>query len=155
MLHHCMDRARRVAGSLRVFHPLLSCLLLLAACSADDSVDMVFDPRSGDDGADATATFTQVQQQILTPSCALAGCHASGTFPDLTAGASYAAIVDRADSQGSLLIAPGDAEGSYLYRKVTGADGIAGSRMPRGAPALTEAQVELLASWITRGAPND
>lgn len=107
---------------------------------------------------DASATFSRVQNQIFTPSCALAGCHdASGQQEGqiLSAGQSYAMIVGVPSHQMPALkrIEPGDPSNSYLYRKVVGS-GIVGTPMPQGGQ-LTEQQISLLRDWIRRGAPND
>jgi len=124
----------------------------LAACGTRKS------PTEPDDGPDPTATFTRVQAEIFTPSCALSGCHA-GPNPqlgmDLAAGRSYSNIVNvRAVESTRLRIAPGDAEASYLVSKVRGDATITGSRMPPGG-ALPPDQVQLLVDWVRRGAPND
>jgi hypothetical protein len=124
----------------------------LAACGTRKS------PTEPDDGPDPTATFTRVQAEIFTPSCALSGCHA-GPNPqlgmDLAAGRSYSNIVNvRAVESTRLRIAPGDADASYLVSKVRGDATITGSRMPPGG-ALPPDQVQLLVDWVRRGAPND
>lgn len=124
----------------------------LAACGTRKS------PTEPDDGPDPTATFTRVQSEILTPSCALSGCHA-GPSPqlglDLGAGRSYANTVNvRAVESTRLRIAPGDADASYLVSKVRGDATITGSRMPPGG-ALSPDQIQLLVDWVRRGAPND
>jgi hypothetical protein len=58
------------------------------------------------------------------------------------------------DSKGSDLkhIDPGNPEGSYLFLKVRGDDGIAGSRMPPPSP-LSEEEIEKIRAWIAVGAP--
>jgi len=112
------------------------------------------------DGGGQTATFTAVQQQIFTASCAFSGCH-GGSSPaqgmDLQAGAAFNNIVNVASGENSSLdrIEPFDPDNSYLYLKVLGDPSISGSRMPRGAPALSQSLLDLLRDWIERGAPND
>ena len=108
---------------------------------------------------DPSASFTRVQNEIFTPSCAHVGCHgAIGTQEGLllAQGSAYAAIVGVPSREMPALVrvAPNDPANSYLYRKVTGA-GITGERMPFGAPPLSDAQIALLRDWILRGAPND
>jgi PKD repeat protein len=111
-------------------------------------------------GGGGAATFTAVQQQIFTQSCAFSGCH-GGSSPaegmDLRAGAAYGEIVNVRSSQMSSLdrIEPSDPDSSYLYLKVTGDSSISGSRMPRGGSALSQELLDLLRDWIERGAPND
>lgn len=112
-----------------------------------------------DDGPDATATFTRVQGEVFTVSCALSGCH-TGTAPasnlDLSATVAYANVVGVPAVQrpGLHRVAPGDPERSYLVKKMRGDADISGSRMPPGGPYL-EAQVRLVSDWVRRGAPRD
>jgi len=111
-------------------------------------------------GGGGTATLTEVQTQIFNVSCAFSGCH-GGSSPaqgmDLTAGASHGNIVEVASAQAPSLdrIEPNDPDNSYLYLKVIDDPSISGSRMPRGAPALSQDLVDLLRDWIERGAPDD
>ena len=112
------------------------------------------------EGGGAGATFSQVQSQIFTASCAFSGCH-GGSSPaqgmNLTAGSAYSEIVNVPSNQRPTLdrIEPNDPAASYLYLKVTGDPSIAGSRMPLGGPPLSQALIDLLRDWIERGAPND
>ena len=126
--------------------------LALAGCGTRKS------PTEPTDEPDPGATFTRVQAEIFTPSCALSGCHA-GANPqlgmDLSAGRSYASIVNvRSVESTRLRITPGDTAASYLVSKVAGDATITGVRMPPGG-ALSSEQLTLLADWVRRGAPND
>jgi len=108
---------------------------------------------------DPTATFTRVQNEVFTPTCAKIGCHdLLGRQSDqvLVAGQAYAQTVGHPSVEMPSLVrvAPLDPANSYLYRKITGA-GITGDRMPQGGPFLTDAQIALVRDWIRRGAPND
>ncbi|MBK8594477.1 MAG: hypothetical protein IPP07_12755 [Holophagales bacterium] len=125
---------------------------VLAACGTQKS------PTEPSDAPDPAATFSRVQVEVLTPSCALSGCH-SGASPtagqDLSAGRAYGQIVGvRAVQSTRLRIAPGDPEGSYLISKVKGDATISGSRMPLGGTLPPEKE-KLLVDWVRRGAPND
>jgi hypothetical protein len=111
-------------------------------------------------GGSGTATFTAVQNEIFTPSCALSGCHNAGSQAsglNLSAGAAYGEIVDVASVEQSSRdrIEPGEPSESYLYLKVTGDGSITGSRMPLGGPALSEDLIDLLRDWIEAGAPDN
>jgi PKD repeat protein len=112
------------------------------------------------EGSGETATFSAVQQQIFSQSCAFSSCH-GGAAPaqglDLSEGAAYGEIVNAPSNQvPSLdLIEPSDPDNSYLYQKVTDDSPISGSRMPRGAAPLSQQLIDLLRDWIERGAPND
>ncbi|HEX7153902.1 MAG TPA: hypothetical protein VF618_20600 [Thermoanaerobaculia bacterium] len=133
-------------------------LTLLAVMGCGQLNELPTDPGGGDP-VDPSATFTRVQNEVFTPTCALIGCHdpigqQQGLV--LTAGRAYAATVNVPSTQNPALrrVQPGDPTSSYLYRKITGA-GISGERMPQGLPALDEARLRLVRDWIRRGAPND
>ena len=116
-------------------------------------------PTGGEDPIDPTATFTRVQNEIFTPTCAQLGCHdllGQQSQMVLSAGRAYASTVNVASVEMPQLsrIAPDDVASSYLYRKITGS-GITGERMPLQQPPLSDAQIRLVRDWIRRGAPND
>lgn len=129
---------------------------LLTACG---ELKTPTSPLDGGDPIDPTATFTRVQNEIFTPSCAVIGCHdplGQSSQLILTAGQAYGNIVNRPSVEMPSLarIQPNDFASSYLYRKITGA-GITGERMPLGGPPLSDAHINLVRNWIRRGAPND
>lgn len=135
---------------------LVVLLLLLAGCG---ELNTPTEPVGGGPPIDPNATFTRVQNEIFTPTCAVIGCHdpiGRQSQLLLTSGTAYANIVNVPSVEMPSLprIKPGDPQNSYLYRKVTGA-GITGDRMPQGGPPLTDAQLSLVRDWIRRGAPND
>jgi hypothetical protein len=136
---------------------LIALALVLTACG---NLETPTDPGvGGGEPIDQTATFTRVQNEIFTPSCAVIGCHhpiGQQSQQVLVAGQAYANTVNvRSVENPSLFrVAPGDPANSYLYRKITGA-GITGDRMPQAGPALSDAQIKLVRDWIRRGAPND
>jgi hypothetical protein len=138
--------------------------IALLACGTDSTTDMVFDPPDDSGAADnpldeetPPVTFSFVQENILNRSCALSGCHADATFPNLSADRAYDNIVNALSSSNASidLIEPGDPANSYLFIKITNGEGIQGSRMPRGGPALSEDLIAAVKEWIERGAPND
>ncbi len=53
---------------------------------------------------------------------------------------------------GNPLIQPEEPGGSYLYMKVTGAEGIQGARMPLGSGPLVGEELALIRAWIEEGA---
>ncbi len=135
---------------------LLACSLLAVACGK--LKELPSGPGAGEP-IDPTATFTRVQNEIFTPTCAALGCHDPlGRQEDLIlrAGTAYAQIVGRPSVEMPSLarVQPGDANNSYLYRKIIGS-GLTGDRMPQGGPFLSDAQIKLVRDWIRRGAPND
>jgi hypothetical protein len=133
-------------------------LLLLAGCGTVKSPT-----ETGDTPGDVPAfTFSQIQAQIFTPTCAKAGCHAGSTGGQegliLDAGVSYNLLVNHAASENSTLdrVEPGDPDRSYLILKLRGDPSISGARMPfDGPPYLSSQQIEGIAAWIRAGAPND
>lgn len=135
---------------------LAALVLLGAACG--DRMELPTD-LGGNPPIDPTATFTRVQNEVFTPSCALLGCHdplGQQSQMVLTAGQAYANIVNVNSVEMPSLkrVDPASFQDSYLYRKVTGA-GITGDRMPQGLPPLSDAHIALIRDWIRRGAPND
>ena len=109
-------------------------------------------------GACAAPTFTEVRDDILLPSCSLGtSCHSEGAGGlTLTAEGAYDALVgvESVVADGEILVIAGDAENSYLIKKVEGADGIVGDGMPLGTTLDQELSDELR-DWIDAGAEND
>src|SRR5712692_6208757 len=136
----------------------LACALFLVSCGK--LAELPTEPGvGGGEPVDPTATFTRVQNEIFTPTCAAIGCHDPLSHQEnmvLSSGRAYASTVGVTSNQLPSLkrVAPGDPANSYLYRKIAGA-GITGDRMPQGGPYLTDAQTKLVRDWIRRGAPND
>jgi hypothetical protein len=135
---------------------IVAAMFLLTACG---ELKTPTSPGGDGDPVDQSATFTRVQNEIFTPTCAVIGCHdrlGQSSQMVLTAGQAYGNIVNRSSVEMPNLsrIQPNDVPNSYLYRKITGA-GITGERMPLGGPPLSEAQISLIRNWIRRGAPND
>ena len=119
-------------------------------------------------------TFKVIQDQILTPSCALSGCHQSatdGSFQQhkliLSEGNSYQNLINKipvniaAAKANMLLVKPNDAEKSFLFHKIFCDSYIHksnenfGDQMPLGGNILTKGQVELVKRWINTGALKD
>ena len=138
----------------------LTVLFCFAFIACGKLKELPTEPGGGNgEPVDPTATFTRVQNEIFTPTCASLGCHdtlgqQSGQV--LAPGLSYTQTVNRpsVEMPSLMRVLPGDPANSYLYRKITGA-GITGDRMPQGGPFLTDAQIKLVRDWIRRGAPND
>ncbi|MEA2464378.1 MAG: hypothetical protein QOJ98_2125 [Acidobacteriota bacterium] len=135
---------------------LICALLLLTACG---ELKTPTSPGGPGEPVDPNATFTRVQNEIFTPTCAAIGCHdivGQQSQMVLSAGRAYANTVGVNSVEMPQLkrVAPGDPGNSYLYRKITGA-GITGERMPLQLPPLSDAQIRLIRDWIRRGAPND
>ncbi len=136
---------------------LLACTLFIVGCGK--LKELPTGPGGSTEPIDPTATFTRVQNEIFTPTCAALGCHDPLGRQEsmiLSPGRAYSNTVSVASVEMPQLqrVLPGDFNNSYLYRKIVGA-GITGDRMPQGGPYLTDAQTRLVRDWIRRGAPND
>lgn len=140
----------------RPAHSVLLLLFLLSGCG---TVKSPTEPAPEEPGG-AAFTFSRIQSEIFTPTCAKAGCHDAATASNgliLEAGRSYALLVDHPALGASLdRVEPGDPERSYLIHKLRGDPTITGDRMPLdGPPYLTPEQIQGIAGWIRAGAPND
>jgi hypothetical protein len=105
-------------------------------------------------------TLNEIQASVFTPSCATAGCHDAGNqaagLSLADAATSYLELVGQFSNQNGqsnvMLVAPTDPDASYLIRKLEGTLGITGSRMPLGAAALPQSDIDQIRDWITAGA---
>ena len=105
-----------------------------------------------------TVTTLEVQAQVFTPRCALSGCHVGNDAPfglDLSSATSSAAnLIDVPSSEVPSLmrVEPFDANGSYVYMKITDAPGIQGDPMPLIGFPLSASDQTLIETWINQGA---
>ena len=144
---------------------LLACVLpvtaMLAGC--DENLSDLTGPTPN-----LRPTLASIQREIFNTqdssgrlSCIQ--CHTNvGRTPaaglNLVEGVSFAALVGRPSVQkpGETLVIPGDPDNSYLVKKLDGAAGIVGLRMPRNnGPFLTEGQMLVIRRWIKEGAANN
>ncbi|MGI9288732.1 MAG: Ig-like domain-containing protein [Pseudomonadales bacterium] len=147
--------------------------LTLIAATITDADGVVLDgDGDGTDGGDfvstftvaaaapAAATFSFIQDNVFTPSCATIGCH-TGASPaagqNLSAGEAFANIVGIPSGQAPALqrVNPGNADDSYLVRKIEGGPAIVNNQMPLGRPPLSSELIEAVRSWIDAGAENN
>jgi len=109
-------------------------------------------------GSPGVPTLLDVQSQVLTPRCALSGCHVTGSAPfglDMSSVAhSSASLINVSSSEQPSLkrVAPGDAANSYMYWKLSGNPNITGDPMPASGGPLSPADLALIAAWIDGGA---
>jgi len=105
-------------------------------------------------------SFTTQILPLLT-TCTGSSCHdASGPQQglDLSPAVAHASLVGVASREcpTTQLVTPGNPVASYFLTKLRGnGPCMSGTRMPRGAPAFTPAQLQLVRDWITNGAPNN
>lgn len=118
----------------------------------------------------ATDSFTLMQDRILTPSCATAGCHASeadAAFKQhglvLATGKSFASLVNVLPknalslADGHKRVKPFVSLESLLFHKINPdashhAGKVYGNTMPLGSAPLTVGQIEFVRRWIEGGA---
>jgi hypothetical protein len=108
----------------------------------------------------AAPTLTQMQALIFSH---CGSCHTGvGTaLPGVqnltTAANTFANLVgvDSVEQPGLKRVAPGDAENSYVVRKLEGSPSITGARMPFGGPFFDQATIDQLKAWINAGAQNN
>lgn len=92
-------------------------------------------------------TQAWLQTNVFNTRCI--GCHGNGLAQQGLNLTDIALQVGRNSAQQPAVkvIAAGDADASYLVRKVEGSAGITGQRMPPG-PALTATEIDMLRQWI-------
>jgi hypothetical protein len=104
----------------------------------------------------ALVSFSTEVQPIFTASCVNAGCHPGGGAPfSLQASVSRDNLVgvDMQNSNcGGKRVVAGDASASGLVKKLVGN---CGQRMPLGGSPLSQAQLDLVSTWINQGAQNN
>jgi hypothetical protein len=104
------------------------------------------------------ATFSDIQANVFTPTCATANCH-SGANPDeglnLDNQNSYAMLVGIASNQvpGTLRVAPSNPDASYLIQKMENTAAVGGVMPPGGA--IEQSSIDIVRAWITAGAVDD
>jgi hypothetical protein len=103
-----------------------------------------------------TATFPSIQANVFTPICTR--CHIGAGAPEglqLDAAHSYSLLVGvpSAERPTVLRVSPGNPNNSYIVQKLQGSPGIVGGQMPLGGPYLPQSTINVIAQWITNGAP--
>jgi hypothetical protein len=125
--------------------------LLLTSC--EDLIQGPEDEIENGGPSNMRATFSSIQVEVFSTSCALSGCHAGSQNPNLSAGQSYNNLVNVSslENPSMLRVKPGESGNSLLIKKLTG-DGT--SIMPP-AGQLSQAKIDSIASWINKGALNN
>lgn len=127
--------------------PLVVAALAATACGSGSG------PLNQAGGA-LLPNYDSIQANILTPLCT--NCHVGATAPlglRLDAANGYDLLVNRPSvQQPSLLrVDPFNPNLSYLIQKLEGT-GATGGQMPLGAPALPQADINIVRQWIAEGA---
>jgi hypothetical protein len=104
-------------------------------------------------------TFALIERRVFGPrGCRVETCHGSARSGDLDLrpGAAYGSLVGigAVGAPGELRVAPGDADASFLVRKLAGVLGRGeGDRMPNVGRPLRALELDLIRAWIDAGAP--
>jgi len=103
--------------------------------------------------------FSEIQDEVFTPTCAVSGCHTGAGAPEglrLDEANSFGMLVDVASTQvpSILRVEPGDPDNSYLIQKLEGTASV-GVRMPEGGPPLAQDSIDVIRQWIIDGAIDD
>jgi hypothetical protein len=99
-------------------------------------------------------TLSSIQANIFTPKCVNAGCHPGGGAPmSLANGQSFGTLVNQPSAYNRPRVAPGNANNSALYLKVSGTT--LGQQMPLGGQPLSAAEMSAIQTWINNGAQNN
>jgi hypothetical protein len=107
---------------------------------------------SPDAGGPAGATFTQVYDMVIKPTCALPACHGAA------AGKGGLKYADKAMAYMTLkakagIIKAGDPAGSKLITEITPKGGMA--PMPPKMTPLTADKIAMVTAWVMAGANDD
>jgi hypothetical protein len=128
----------------------------LVACGGDDSPA---DPGGTPSEGKVEPTLSSIQANILTPSCAIAGCHNDAKNDpglDLSAGVTFSTIVGKPsiENAGQTLVVPGDPANSLFLTLLSEEVGKS-QVMPKGLKKLSAEQKAAIEQWIKDGAKND
>jgi hypothetical protein len=128
-------------------------ILFLFFISCEESIQGPDDENNNGGSSNMRATFSSIQANVFTPTCALAGCHGGSQSPNLSVGQAYNNLVNKASSQNPSMmrVKPGESSNSYLMKKLNG-DGT--SIMPPSGQ-LSQAKIDSIALWIDTGASNN
>lgn len=124
----------------------------------DTEADTDVDTDETDVVDDTDPTFTRVRDEVFNLSCSLSTCHGAGEGSGglrlgRSAAEDHAELVGVAaeGKGGETRVIAGDADGSYLVKKMAAQEGIEGDAMPPGFP-LSEDLRNLVKDWIAAGA---
>jgi hypothetical protein len=122
--------------------------LLLAGCGSETS--------GPDDVPIASPSFASHIRPIFdSPTCVASDCHASpdGRNGLILEGITRDGLVGVTARSGIPLVIAGDAQNSYIVRKLEGRNIVSGDRMPLPPnPALSAGTIQTIRNWIDQGA---
>jgi hypothetical protein len=147
---------RRVAA-------VIGTVCVLAGCGGDASP-----PSATPAAPDVLSSFDRIQRSILTPTCAVSGCHVSESAAAngnlvLSPDVAYDNLVGArstnlaAQRDGLRRVVPFHPDSSLLFQKtvlaLAGHGPDYGNTMPVGTKPLTQGQIDFIQQWIEAGAP--
>ena len=128
-----------------VYILILTIIFSFSSCSKD--VGPVDNVQAGEN-----VSFANDIQPVFDQNCV--SCHPASGNLDLTAGNSYANLVNvNASGYSGKRVVPGDSEQSILFKKIDGSSAY-GSNMPLGG-SLSQMEINLIKKWIDEGALNN
>ena len=106
----------------------------------------------------STATFSTIQKEIFTVSCALSGCHSGADAAagmDLSSGLAFNNLVNVPSTSNSnfVRVQPGNNANSFIIKRLKNIGESSGIMPPSGK--LSENTIQLVETWINNGAKND
>ncbi len=132
--------------------------LLLSACGSDASGGLGSDivDNGGNDNGNTTGpvSYSQKIAIIFQSSCGGSGCHINNSKDGVNLTTYAQVMASHGTQYNSRIVVPGNASGSPLVDKL-GSSPAFGVRMPDGRPALSNAQITLIRTWINEGALNN
>ena len=146
---------------LRLLGLLAFCSVITACAGNGVGLDENGNPLGPGGGGPPVAfdpTFGNIQQNVFTPICT--ACHAGASAPQglmLDAAHSYDMLRNVRSSEKPDLyrVSPGNANDSYLIRKLEGGADIVGAQMPLGRTPLSQSTINAIRVWIAQGAPHN
>lgn len=135
--------------------------LLLAACGGSDSPTSPGGNGNNPGGSTASSVkddpsfAADIVPIFAQHGCASGGCHAPpGEAKLILSTSPYSALVNVASTQtGELRVIPGNANDSYLVKKLEGRASV-GQRMPVGGQ-MGNTDLSNIKNWINKGAKNN
>jgi len=101
---------------------------------------------AGDDAAKRVAELEPKVKKIFADQCL--ACHDTGSDDIVLAGSPERLLKESSKVARRPILVAGDADGSYLIQKLTGAKGIVGDPMPLGGDLLAKGELETMRQYI-------
>ena len=147
----------RLSITSRLLSAVCICFLILAlvSCGSDGNSTGPDPDPNPDPDPDRNVSFSQDISPIFQASCAVSGCHDSGTQEMGVNLSSYDDAINSVGNQyGEKVINPGNPDESPLVDKIE-PDPQEGQRMPYQRDPLSQANIDSIRAWIEDGAPDN